>query len=128
MSNSQDTAEDVYAFLQLFLEKFPKFQKGEFHLAGESYFGTYAPNIASVIHKHNLNKPTQSALHIPLASVLIGNGLTDACAFFSLLGPPRGTGALVLTRRRFHRHSVRVDARVVVLQGRRARQPVRPHF
>ncbi|GJN87394.1 hypothetical protein Rhopal_000343-T1 [Rhodotorula paludigena] len=83
VSNSQDTAEDVYAFLQLFLEKFPKFQKGEFHLAGESYFGTYAPNIASVIHKHNLNKPTPSALHVPLASVLIGNGLTDAYTQFA---------------------------------------------
>lgn len=79
VASSQDTAEDVYAFLQLFLRKFPKFQAGDLVISGESYAGTYLPNIASTIHKHNLNKPTANALHLPLSSVLIGNGLTDAC-------------------------------------------------
>ena len=79
VSNSQDTAEDIYAFLQLFYQKFPKFQHGDLQISGESYAGTYLPNIASTIHKHNLNKPTPNSLHLPLSSVLIGNGLTDAC-------------------------------------------------
>lgn len=49
----------------------------------ESYAGTYLPNIASVIHNHNKKKPTPSSLSIPLKSVLIGNGLTDAYTQFA---------------------------------------------
>lgn len=49
----------------------------------ESYAGTYLPNIASVIHKHNKIKPTPSSISIPLKSVLIGNGLTDAYTQFA---------------------------------------------
>ncbi|GAA5884563.1 hypothetical protein JCM6882_005300 [Rhodosporidiobolus microsporus] len=82
VSNSQDTAEDIYAFFQLFYEKFPKFKDVELHISGESYAGTYLPNIASTIHQHNKNKPTPSSLHLPLTSVLIGNGLTDAAVQF----------------------------------------------
>ncbi|GAA5868650.1 hypothetical protein JCM8547_003768 [Rhodosporidiobolus lusitaniae] len=82
VSNSQDTAEDIYAFFQLFYEKFPKFKSVDLHVAGESYAGTYLPNIASTINNHNKQKPTPSALAIPLASVLIGNGLTDAFTQF----------------------------------------------
>jgi cathepsin A (carboxypeptidase C) len=40
VSNSQDTAEDIYAFFQLFYEKFPKFKRVPLHVAGESYAGT----------------------------------------------------------------------------------------
>ncbi|BGP54355.1 hypothetical protein JCM8202_000788 [Rhodotorula sphaerocarpa] len=83
VSNSQDTAEDIYSFLQLFYEKFPKFKDVDFHVSGESYAGTYLPNIASVIHNHNKKKPTPSSLSIPLKSVLIGNGLTDAYTQFA---------------------------------------------
>ncbi|BGP38602.1 hypothetical protein JCM10449v2_002537 [Rhodotorula kratochvilovae] len=85
VSNSQDTAEDIYAFLQLFYQKFPKFQHGDLQISGESYAGTYLPNIASTIHKHNLNKPTPNSLHLPLSSVLIGNGLTDAYTQFAAI-------------------------------------------
>jgi hypothetical protein len=52
-------------------------------LSTESYAGTYLPNIASVIHKHNKSKPTPSSISIPLKSVLIGNGLTDAYTQFA---------------------------------------------
>ncbi|GAA5857748.1 hypothetical protein JCM5353_001473 [Sporobolomyces roseus] len=83
VSNSHDTALDIYAFFQLFYEKFPKFQKVPFHVSGESYAGTYLPNIASVIHQLNQKKPTPSAITIPLESVLIGNGLTDAYTQFA---------------------------------------------
>ncbi|GAA5938571.1 S10 family peptidase [Sporobolomyces koalae] len=83
VSNSHDTAVDIYAFFQLFYEKFPKFKSNAFHISGESYAGTYLPNIASVIHNFNQNKPTPSAVTIPLESVLIGNGLTDAYTQFA---------------------------------------------
>ena len=82
VSNSQDAAEDVYAFLQLFYTKFPKFLQNEFHVAGESYAGTYIPNIASTIHNHNKQPPTAAAVKIPLESVLIGNGLTASSIQF----------------------------------------------
>ena len=50
VSTSPVAAEDVYAFLQLFLNRYPEYASAPFHLAAESYGGTYAPNIASVIH------------------------------------------------------------------------------
>ncbi|SCZ93705.1 BZ3500_MvSof-1268-A1-R1_Chr6-3g08833 [Microbotryum saponariae] len=85
VANSQDTAKDVYAFLQLFYEKFPKFSKNDFHVTGESYAGTYIPNIASVIFNNNknLDLTKSKSIHIPLASMAIGNGLTDTYTQFA---------------------------------------------
>ncbi|KAH9996036.1 Alpha/Beta hydrolase protein [Russula vinacea] len=51
-----------------------------FHLAAESYGGTFAPNIASVIHKKNKELalvPMPKLAKINLASVILANGLTD---------------------------------------------------
>lgn len=71
MNNSLAAAEDVYAFLVLFISKvvsifpdaqlkanlfqFRDYSKLDFHIAGESYAGTYIPNIASV-RISNLNQ------------------------------------------------------------------------
>ncbi|KAL8284039.1 hypothetical protein RQP46_005152 [Phenoliferia psychrophenolica] len=82
INNSPDSAKDVYAFLQLFYAKFPKFEKNDFHVAGESYAGTYIPNIGSFINEANKNPPTASSSIIPLKSLLIGNGLTDTAIQF----------------------------------------------
>lgn len=71
---------DVYAFLQLFLTRYPKYSKAPFHLAAESYGGTYAPNFASVIYKKNKDlelAPNPDVVKINLASVMIGNGITN---------------------------------------------------
>ena len=71
---------DVYAFLELFITRFPKYAGLPFHLAAESYGGTYAPNIASVIYKKNKElalAPTPKLARINLASVILANGLTD---------------------------------------------------
>ncbi|OSD05705.1 carboxypeptidase C [Trametes coccinea BRFM310] len=76
-------AEDVWAFLELFLTRFPKYAKLPFHIAAESYGGMYAPSIASVVHHKNLglakNMPefAPGLVHINLESVMIGNGITD---------------------------------------------------
>ncbi|ORY79276.1 Alpha/Beta hydrolase protein [Leucosporidium creatinivorum] len=83
VNSSPDTAEDLYAFMQLFYAKFPKFQKNEFHVSGESYAGTYIPNIGSVFHKYNQAPPSSASVHIPLTSLFIGNGLTDAYTQFA---------------------------------------------
>ena len=80
VSTSSAVGKDVYAFLELFLNRFPEYSKAPFHLAGESYGGTYTPNIAKVIFEANqelslTQKPNLK--HINLASIVIANGLTE---------------------------------------------------
>ena len=80
VNNSPMAGEDVYAFLQLFLQRFPKYASTPFHLAAESYGGTYVPNFASVIHKKNKElalAPSKDAVKINLSSMMIGNGQTN---------------------------------------------------
>lgn len=86
INNTPDAADDVYAFLQLFIGRFDKYAKLPFHIAAESYGGRYAPLIASTIHAHNQElsfAPTPQIKHIPLASLLIGNGLTEPYTQFA---------------------------------------------
>ncbi|KAJ3501772.1 hypothetical protein NLJ89_g9190 [Agrocybe chaxingu] len=80
VSSSPVAGKDVYAFLELFLNRYPKYSKAPFHIAAESYGGTYAPNFASIIYKQNqelLAAPNPHLKHINLASVILANGLTD---------------------------------------------------
>ncbi|CDS00665.1 related to carboxypeptidase [Sporisorium scitamineum] len=84
VNNSPAAAEDVYAFLQLFFTKFPQYSKLSFTASGESYAGTYLPNIASTIYKHNKKlslaryaDPALAPKHINLDTVMIGNGLSS---------------------------------------------------
>ena len=80
VSTSHVAGKDVYAFLELFLNRFPKYADAPFHLAAESYGGTYAPNIASIIFNENKMlalAPTPRIKRINLASVMLANGLTD---------------------------------------------------
>lgn len=80
VSTSPVAGEDVYAFLEIFLNRFPEYSKQPFHIAAESYGGTYAPNFASVIHRENKKlalAPTPKLKHINLSSVVLANGLTD---------------------------------------------------
>ncbi|KAI9636529.1 Alpha/Beta hydrolase protein [Dioszegia hungarica] len=81
VNNSPAAAEDVYAFLILFISQFDKYAKQPFHIAGESYAGTYLPHIANVIHSHNSAlqlAPTPKVPVLNFKSVMIGNGLTNA--------------------------------------------------
>lgn len=81
VSSSPVAGKDVYAFLELFLNRFPKYSTQPFHLAAESYGGTYAPNIANTIYKANKElqlTPNANLKRINLASVILANGLTDA--------------------------------------------------
>jgi cathepsin A (carboxypeptidase C) len=76
VDTSPEAGKDVYAFLQLFLGRFWKYRRAAFHLAAESYGGTYGPNIARVIHEGNKHRPS-STLRINLESVILANGWTD---------------------------------------------------
>lgn len=82
VNTSPVAADDVYAFLELFLERYPEYADAPFHIAAESYGGTYAPNIASVIHNRNkelavATRPIPGVKKINLASVILANGITD---------------------------------------------------
>jgi cathepsin A (carboxypeptidase C) len=78
VSTSPIVGKDVYAFLELF----PEYADKPFHVAAESYGGTYAPNIASVIYNEN-KRLTNAASPLPgikkinLDSIILANGLTD---------------------------------------------------
>ncbi|KAI6032459.1 Alpha/Beta hydrolase protein [Pisolithus marmoratus] len=80
INTSELAAKDVYAFLELFLTRFPEYSKQPFHLAAESYGGIYAPNIASLIYNENQKIPFASneLVRINLESVVIGNGMSDS--------------------------------------------------
>ncbi|KZP29266.1 serine carboxypeptidase [Athelia psychrophila] len=80
VNNSPVAGKDVYAFIELFINRFSEYSEKPFHLAAESYGGTYAPHIASVIHAGNKAlalSTTSKAKHINLASVILANGMTD---------------------------------------------------
>ncbi|KAH9854286.1 peptidase S10 serine carboxypeptidase [Lenzites betulinus] len=80
-----DLAVDVYAFLQLFVGRFPQLGSKSLHLAAESWGGHYGPNIASYVHKMNkrmVYAPLPGQKHINLASLIIANGLTDPAIQF----------------------------------------------
>lgn len=80
VSSSPAAGVDVYVFLELFLNRFPQYSKVPFHIAAESYGGTYAPNFASIIFKANNDlkaAPNPKLKHINLSSVVLANGLTD---------------------------------------------------
>lgn len=74
VSTSADAAQDVYAFLQLFLDGFSKYQNLPLHVFGESYGGHYVPAIAKVIRENNARKNLR---RIKLKSLGIGNGMVD---------------------------------------------------
>ncbi|OJA18680.1 hypothetical protein AZE42_08631, partial [Rhizopogon vesiculosus] len=80
INSSPVAGKDVYAFMELFLSRFPEYSTQPFHIAAESYGGTIAPHIANVIYTENKKIPVASSglVKINLASVILGNGMTDA--------------------------------------------------
>jgi len=85
VNSSPVAGKDVYAFLELFLNRFPKYSSQPFHIAAESYGGTYAPNFANIIYKENKAlalAPNPKLKHINLASIILGNGQTDPLVQF----------------------------------------------
>ncbi|KAG1865579.1 Alpha/Beta hydrolase protein [Suillus tomentosus] len=80
VDTSPVAGKDVYAFMELFLSRFPEYSTQPFHLAAESYGGTYVPHIANVIYTENQLlplSPNAGLVKINLASVMMGNGMTD---------------------------------------------------
>mmetsp|Transcript_29507 Transcript_29507/g.68033 ORF Transcript_29507/g.68033 Transcript_29507/m.68033 type:complete len:491 (-) Transcript_29507:49-1521(-) len=72
--DERGVANNMYTFLQGFYKQFPQYENNAFFLFGESYAGHYVPAIAHRIWQGNKAK---NGIHIPLAGIAIGNGLTD---------------------------------------------------
>ncbi|TFL01046.1 carboxypeptidase C [Pterulicium gracile] len=78
VDTSHASGIDVHAFFVLFFQRFPHLKGRELHIAGESYAGHYIPNIASVLfNEEKKSRDLSIETGINLASLLIGNGLTD---------------------------------------------------
>ncbi|GMF29548.1 unnamed protein product [Phytophthora lilii] len=69
-----DVQENIYVFLQGFLDKHPEFEGRKLFLAGESYAGHYIPAAAHKILRENKAAKTR---RINLQGIAIGNGLTN---------------------------------------------------
>ncbi|DAZ95587.1 TPA: hypothetical protein N0F65_006073 [Lagenidium giganteum] len=73
-TDEQQVGDDMWHFLQEFLQAHPEYQKQGFYVFGESYGGHYVPAIAHRVFQGNQNN---EGLHINLQGFGIGNGLTD---------------------------------------------------
>ncbi|WCJ41536.1 Serine carboxypeptidase 1 [Euphorbia peplus] len=73
-SGDKNTANDAYAFLVNWLERFPQYKSRDFFISGESYAGHYVPQLASTILKNN--KKTNGSI-INLKGIAIGNAWID---------------------------------------------------
>ncbi|KAG2827517.1 hypothetical protein PC111_g8546 [Phytophthora cactorum] len=71
--NEDNVAENIYWFLQGFLERHPKLQGRKFFISGESYGGHYVPAAAHFISHQKPN----GTLAINLQGISIGNGCTN---------------------------------------------------
>lgn len=73
-AGDQRTAEDTYAFLLKWFERFPQYKYRDFYIAGESYAGHYVPQISQIIHQRNKGIKNPA---IALKGFLVGNAVMD---------------------------------------------------
>merc|ERR1711957_507729 len=80
--NEKGVSANMQTFLQEFFTQFPRFQKLDFFIFGESYAGHYIPAIAHTIWQSNKDG---SGVQVPLKGVAIGNGLTNQSLMLQLI-------------------------------------------
>ncbi len=66
---------DMYAFVQAFLDSQPHLRPNAFYVFGESYAGHYVPNVAHRIWQGN--QQAGPTARVNLHGMSVGNGLTD---------------------------------------------------
>ena len=71
-SGDRITAQDNYAFLLNWLERFPEYKSRDFYISGESYAGHYVPQLAHTILYHNKNTKNT---HINLKGIIVSLSL-----------------------------------------------------
>ncbi|GMF47479.1 unnamed protein product [Phytophthora fragariaefolia] len=76
--NEKNVQQNVYWFLQGFLDKHPEFEGRALFLAGEGYAGHYVPAAAHYIWSENvIVEKAKATIRINLQGVAIGNGLVN---------------------------------------------------
>ncbi|KAG1695289.1 hypothetical protein DVH05_020668 [Phytophthora capsici] len=76
--NETNVGENIFWFLNGFLEQHPQYKNREFYVTGESYGGHYVPAAAHYIWKMNKEATTvEETPLINLKGLAIGNGLTN---------------------------------------------------
>lgn len=85
-TNEKMVGDDMYHFLQAFFTAHPAYNKNPFYVFGESYGGHYVPAVAYRIFTGNqqVKQNMTNDVHIPLAGMGIGNGLTDPALQYPL--------------------------------------------
>ncbi|CAA7015601.1 unnamed protein product [Microthlaspi erraticum] len=73
--NDSFVAEDAYNFMVAWFARYPQYKSRDFFIAGESYAGHYAPQLAELIYDMNKVKPKDSFIN--LKGFIVGNPLTD---------------------------------------------------
>ncbi|KDP25725.1 hypothetical protein JCGZ_23946 [Jatropha curcas] len=73
-AGDQRTAEDSYAFLVNWFERFPQYKHRDFYIVGESYAGHYVPQLSQIVYQKN--KGIQNPV-INFKGFLVGNAVTD---------------------------------------------------
>ncbi|KAL5992720.1 hypothetical protein ACLOJK_013639 [Asimina triloba] len=63
LTGDKRTAEDAYAFLVNWLERFPQYKTRDFYITGESYAGHYVPQLAYTILLNN-NHTNQTIINL----------------------------------------------------------------
>ncbi|XP_068661921.1 serine carboxypeptidase-like 35 [Aristolochia californica] len=69
------TAEDSYAFLVKWFQRFPSFKSHDFYITGESYAGHYVPQLSELIYERNKHASNDS--HINFKGFMIGNAVIN---------------------------------------------------
>ncbi|KIY65085.1 serine carboxypeptidase [Cylindrobasidium torrendii FP15055 ss-10] len=77
VSTTEEAAVDIAAFVAVFFEHFVKFKGRKFHFAGESYGGRFLPLFGAAVYDQNKYLIEQGMTPVNLASVMIGNGMTE---------------------------------------------------
>ncbi|CAJ1947734.1 unnamed protein product, partial [Sphenostylis stenocarpa] len=73
-TGDKKTAEDSYAFLVNWLERFPQYKHRDFYIAGESYAGHYVPQLSQVIYRKNKGIENPD---INFKGFMVGNAVID---------------------------------------------------
>lgn len=81
-TDEAEVAEDMYAFLQALMAAHPELQKTPLYIVGESYGGHFAPATAARVVAGN-KAGAAGTVHINLAGLAVGNGLTDPSIQYS---------------------------------------------
>ncbi|KAJ0045194.1 hypothetical protein Pint_06079 [Pistacia integerrima] len=67
-------AEDAYAFLVNWFERFPQYKHRDFYIAGESYAGHYVPQLSQIVYQKNKGIANPE---INFKGFMVGNAVTD---------------------------------------------------